>query len=57
MRLVGASEDVPISAARFWSLNFLLFYAYYAFSVGLFALFWFFYARIAGSAGQFLERL
>ena len=44
MRLVGASEDVPISAARFWSLNFLLFYAYYALCVGLFALFWFFYA-------------
>jgi peptide/bleomycin uptake transporter len=44
MRLAGASEDVPISAARFWSLNFLLFYVYYALCVGVFALFWFVYA-------------
>lgn len=28
-RLVGASDEVPISAARFWSLDYLIFYAYY----------------------------
>jgi hypothetical protein len=43
-RLTGASGDVPISAARFWSLSYLLFYAYYALCVGLFALFWFAYS-------------
>lgn len=36
----GASEEVPVSAARFWSLNFLLYYAYYALCTALFALFW-----------------
>lgn len=40
-RLAGASQDVPISAARFWSLSYLGFYAYYALCVGVFALFWF----------------
>ncbi len=43
-RLAGASGDVPISAARFWSRSYLLFYAYYALCVGLFALFWFVYS-------------
>lgn len=43
-RLVGATGDVPISAARFWSRSYLLFYAYYALCVGLFALFWFTYS-------------
>lgn len=42
--LVGASGDVPISAARFWSLSYLIFYAYYALCVGVFALFWFIYS-------------
>ncbi|MGK9175291.1 peptide antibiotic transporter SbmA [Yokenella regensburgei] len=42
LRMTGASSEVPISAARFWSLNFLLFYAYYAFCTGIFALAWFF---------------
>ncbi len=41
MRLTGASADVPISAARFWAPGYLLFYAYYAFCVGVFALCWF----------------
>ena len=41
MRLTGASADVPISAARFWSPGYLLFYAYYLLCVGVFALFWF----------------
>ncbi|SCC28562.1 peptide antibiotic transporter SbmA [Kosakonia oryziphila] len=41
MRLTGASTDVPISATRFWCASFLLFYAYYAVCVGLFALCWF----------------
>ena len=41
MRVTGASADVPVGAARFWSLNYLLFYAYYFICVGLFALFWF----------------
>ncbi|RAU35792.1 peptide antibiotic transporter SbmA [Enterobacter sp. ECC-175] len=44
MRLTGAASDVPISAARFWSQSFLLFYAYYTACVGLFALFWFKYS-------------
>ncbi len=39
-RLVGASDEVSISAARFWSLDYLLFYAYYLICVGLFATFW-----------------
>ncbi len=39
--LAGASDDVPISAARFWSGGYLVFYAYYALCVGFFALFWF----------------
>jgi len=39
--LAGASDDVPISAARFWSGGYLVFYAYYALCVGVFALFWF----------------
>jgi ABC-type long-chain fatty acid transport system, fused permease and ATPase components len=41
LNLVHASKDVPISAARFWSLNYLVFYAFYAVCVGLFALYWF----------------
>ncbi len=40
-RITGASGQIPISAARFWSLDFLIFYAYYIVCVGLFALFWF----------------
>ncbi len=40
-RLVGASKEAPISAARFWSLSYLVFYAYYALCVGIFALYWF----------------
>jgi len=40
-QLAGASDDVPISAARFWSGGYLVFYAYYALCVGVFALFWF----------------
>ncbi|CAM6265208.1 peptide antibiotic transporter SbmA [Citrobacter sedlakii] len=40
----GATDDVPISAARFWSLNYLIFYAYYVLCVGVFALFWFIYS-------------
>ncbi len=40
-RLIGASGDVPLSAARFWARSYLLFYAYYALCFGLFALFWF----------------
>lgn len=43
-RLVGASDEVPISAARFWSLDYLIFYAYYLICVGLFATFWFIYS-------------
>lgn len=42
--LVGASEDVPINATRFWTLKAVVFYAYYAVFVGLFALFWFIYS-------------
>ncbi len=56
LRVTGASQDVAISAARFWSLNYLVFYAYYLFCVGVFALFWLFTARIAGSTGRFSAR-
>lgn len=40
MRITSASAEVPIGAARFWSLSYLLFYAYYFLCTGLFALFW-----------------
>ena len=40
-RIIGVSNEIPISAARFWSGNFLLFYAYYGLCIGVFALFWF----------------
>ncbi|QMI04274.1 peptide antibiotic transporter SbmA [Citrobacter sp. RHB25-C09] len=43
-KLTGASAEIPISAARFWSLSYLIFYAYYVLCVGLFALFWFVYS-------------
>ena len=43
-KLTGASTEIPISAARFWSLSYLIFYAYYVLCVGLFALFWFVYS-------------
>lgn len=41
LRIAGASNDVPISARRFWSLNYLVFYAYYLVCVALFAGYWF----------------
>jgi len=41
--LVGASQQLPIDASRFWSRNALTFYAYYGVCVGLFAGFWFIY--------------
>ncbi|ESS59513.1 protein sbmA [Enterobacter cloacae S611] len=44
LHLTDISSEVPISAARFWSPNFLLFYAYYALCVGLFAAFWYIYS-------------
>lgn len=44
LRLTGAEKEVPISAARFWSVNYLTFYAYYAFCVAVFALFWMLYS-------------
>jgi len=44
LHLTGISSEVPISAARFLSPNFLLFYAYYALCVGLFAAFWYIYS-------------
>ncbi len=50
LRVTGASQNVAISAARFWSLNYLVFYAYYLFCVGVFALST---ARTAGSTGRF----
>ncbi|TNV17239.1 peptide antibiotic transporter SbmA [Buttiauxella sp. B2] len=42
--ITGAAGEVPISAARFWSMGYLVFYAYYALCVGVFALFWFVYS-------------
>ena len=44
LQLVGATGDIPISAARFWSLDYLVFYAYYAVCVMAFSLFWFVYS-------------
>lgn len=44
MRIAGISDEVPISAPRFWSPSFLLFYAYYAVCVGVFAMCWFIYS-------------
>ncbi|HEY2453232.1 MAG TPA: peptide antibiotic transporter SbmA [Scandinavium sp.] len=44
LHLAGASGDIPISAARFWSLDYLVFYAYYFVCVLAFALFWFMYS-------------
>ena len=40
MHITGASSEVPIGSSRFWSLSYLLFYAYYFLCAGLFALFW-----------------
>ncbi|MEW7313764.1 peptide antibiotic transporter SbmA [Buttiauxella gaviniae] len=42
--LVGATGEFPISAARFWSLKSLVFYAFYGFCVAIFASFWFIYS-------------
>ncbi|MCT4714543.1 peptide antibiotic transporter SbmA [Enterobacteriaceae bacterium H18W14] len=43
-QLVDAGDQIPINATRFWTLKALVFYAYYAVCVGLFALFWFVYS-------------
>ncbi|WP_312950285.1 peptide antibiotic transporter SbmA [Superficieibacter sp.] len=40
LHLFSATADAPISAARFWSPGYLVFYAFYAACVGIFALFW-----------------
>ncbi|MCS2157821.1 peptide antibiotic transporter SbmA [Scandinavium sp. H11S7] len=44
LHIVGASGDIPISAARFWSLDYLVFYTYYLVCVLVFALFWCLYS-------------
>lgn len=44
LNLAGAKGDVPIGASRFVSMDYLVFYAYYLFVVGSFALFWFLYS-------------
>jgi peptide/bleomycin uptake transporter len=41
LHIAGAGNNVPISARRFWSLNYLVFYAYYLVCVALFAGYWF----------------
>ncbi|MGO1309072.1 MAG: peptide antibiotic transporter SbmA [Kluyvera intermedia] len=41
LHIAVAGNDVPISARRFWSLNYLVFYAYYLVCVALFAGYWF----------------
>ncbi|WPU22125.1 peptide antibiotic transporter SbmA [Cedecea neteri] len=38
--LAGASQQVPLSAARFWTLKSFVFYAFYTVCVGLFAGAW-----------------
>lgn len=44
LHLAGAKGDVPVGAAQFISASYLVFYAYYFFVVGAFALFWFLYS-------------
>ncbi|MDF7680314.1 peptide antibiotic transporter SbmA [Enterobacteriaceae bacterium ESL0689] len=44
MRVTGVSPGVPVGASQFLSLSYLLFYAWYVFCVGVFALFWFLYS-------------
>lgn len=44
LNLAGAKGDVPIGASRFVSMDYLVFYGYYLFVVGAFALFWFLYS-------------
>lgn len=44
LHLAGAKGDVPIGASRFVSMNYLVFYAYYFFVVGSFALFWYLFS-------------
>lgn len=53
-RLVGASDEVPISAARFWSLDYLIFYAYYLICVVYLQRSGSSIARTAGSIGRYL---
>ncbi|AFJ48015.1 peptide antibiotic transporter SbmA [Shimwellia blattae] len=43
-RAVGATKEMPVSAARFWTRGNLVFYAYYGLCVALFAGFWFIYS-------------
>lgn len=38
---ISTGQSLPVSAVRFWSPAYLVFYAYYWFSIGLFAAFWF----------------
>ncbi|MFP1483002.1 hypothetical protein ACLB1S_07275 [Escherichia coli] len=52
-RVSLALPGIPISAARFWSLDFLIFYAYYIVCVGLFAFFGLSTARTVGNTGQY----
>lgn len=52
-RITGASGQIPISAARFWSLDFLIFYAYYIVCVGLLHCSGLSIARIVGNIGQY----
>ncbi|PQV83409.1 peptide antibiotic transporter SbmA [Cronobacter sakazakii] len=42
--IVGVSGDLPVNVARFWSLDFIVFYIYYFVCVILFALLWFLFA-------------
>lgn len=39
-----ATQPLPVSAARFWSPAYLVFYGYYWVSVEVFAVFWFFFS-------------
>ncbi|WP_413154795.1 peptide antibiotic transporter SbmA [Bartonella sp. cb54] len=38
---LNVSKTPPVSIVRFWSGNYLIFYTYYAFCVGIFSLYWF----------------
>lgn len=55
-RLTGATGDIPISAARFWSMSYLLFYAYYMLCVGLLPCSGLSIRLTAGNTGRFSAR-
>lgn len=41
---IGATNNIPINASRFWSLSYLVFYMYYTMCILIFSTFWFIYS-------------